>query len=157
MKRIWIPAVALLGLLLASPLSAQTSLEIDCQPLVVYDISGHGIAGPIHQHLAVYSDGLTTISSLVLADSSADLTWVSPDRVYQLVEALSALGAFGLPDRWESVADMPATTVTVFEDNGANARHNTFSFFDTGGPRDPYRNVVATLESYIDEAFPAEP
>ena len=105
MKRNAIGLILTLGLLAVSPLAARSSPNIDCQPLVIYDVSGFGIAGPLHQHLAVYSDGMTSVSSLVLTrstvpgamsvaqTSSSPASTVSLPAATQLPSPVSMVGA----------------------------------------------------------------
>lgn len=124
---------------------------IDCEPLVIYDVSGHGIAGPVHQHLAVYSDGLTSISSLSPGGFFAEIVWVTPERAREFNDELIAAGALELPDRWtDDTADIPMTTITVFNGSQPDAIHNVFSFYDIGEPRD-YEAIVGIVRAFIDE------
>ncbi|MDH3254511.1 MAG: hypothetical protein OEM62_05925 [Acidobacteriota bacterium] len=126
---------------------------IDCEPLVVYDISGYGIGGAIHEHLAVYSDGLASVASLSPGGFFAEVTWVTPERAREFNDELIAAGALELPDRrTDGVADFPMTTVTVFNGSQQNAVHNVFSFYDIGEARD-YEAVVGIVEAFIGETF----
>ncbi len=141
------------GLLFMSPIStARYGEEAGCEPLVIYDVSGNGIGGPIHLHLVVYSDGLTAISSLVVTQLKADFDRLSPDRARALVEKLVAAGALEMTDAAHIVDDMPLTTVTVFAGGGITAAHNTFSFRVTDTPA--LAAVASILNAFIDETFP---
>jgi hypothetical protein len=126
--------------------------QMDIEPLVIWDISGRGIAGPIHQHLAVYSSGLVSRSAVSLAGTSAAMGQVTPGRAAQLDEELMVAGAMELADREGSVHDLPVTTVTVFNGSGVGALHNTFSFYATGEPGG-YQGVVDILEWFSHEVF----
>lgn len=141
------------GLLFLAPISeAAYGAEAGCEPLVIYDVSGNGIGGPIHLHLVVYSDGLTAISSLVVTQLKADFERLSPERARALVEKLVEAGALEMTDAAHVVGDMPLTTVTIFAGSGVTAGHNTFSFRVTDTPT--LKAVASILNAFIDETFP---
>lgn len=129
--------------------------ELDCEPLVDYDVSGSTFTGPVHQHLTVYSNGLVSVSSMSLTHVYADSASVSAKRAETFNDELLAAGALELDDRWAEVADSPVTTVTVFNGSGENAAHNVFSFNSVGAPQN-YQAVVDLVESFIDEVFAGE-
>jgi len=126
---------------------------IDCEPLLVYDVSGHGIAGPIHKSLMLYSDGLVSYSSRDLSGLAADVTWVSPELAQEINDDLIAAGALELGDRRsDGVADFPMTTITVFNGSQPNAVYNVFSFFDIDEARG-YGAVTGIIEAFITQTF----
>jgi hypothetical protein len=151
--------VSIFMLLSATSLTAAkpSSQSVDCQPLLIYDICGYGLAGPTQLHLTVYSNGVASISWLGPRGSYAEFTTVPKRRIYWLVDSLIGAGALKLTDRSEKAPDTPMTTVTIFADNGANAFHNTFSFYTTGSRSDPakqyYDQVVRLVNSFIDASF----
>lgn len=141
------------GLLFVSPIStALYSEETGCEPLVIYDVSGNGIGGPIHLHLVVYSDGLTSISSLVITQLKSDFDRIAPERAQALAEELVAAGALEMTDATQAAGDMPLTTVSVFQGVGLAATHNTFSFRTSDTPG--LAAVASILNAFIDETFP---
>ncbi len=141
------------GLLFVSPIStSRYGEEADCEPLVIYDVSGNGIGGPIHLHLVVYSDGLASISSLVITQLKSDFTRVCPERAQALAEELVAAGALEMMDATHLAGNLPLTTVTVFEGGGVGAAHNTFSFRVTDTPG--LVAMASILNAFIDETFP---
>ncbi len=149
-------SAATLGAAQGQPGSLARSNPIDCEPLVVFDVSGYGIAGMIHQHFVVYSDGLASLSALSPGGSYADLTWVTTDRAKEFNNELLSAGALELNDRLTpGTADIPLTTVTVFNGGDPSAVHNTFSFYAIGGD-DDYQAVVEIVQAFIGFAFYAE-
>lgn len=145
------------ALLVAS--TAMAAGTLNNEPMVFYDTSGHGIAGPIHEHLAVYSSGLTSHSSLDATvvgttsgfDPGAAFTTVPIARVGQLLAALLDAGAMSLGDLPDAGSDLPLRTVTVFAGPSDEARRNTFSFYDPNDPR--VESILAALDGFMFEAF----
>lgn len=150
-------AVALTAALTLPAAHAQSAIAdgtpIDQEPLLIYDVSGFGFGGPIHKHLTVYSNGLCTVSggSDSFGPSVADFRTVDRKRVRVLHRDLIDSGALLGVDRIAQVADLPLTTVTVFESSERNASHNTYSFFDVSGGE---AGVVGLIREFIEETFP---
>jgi hypothetical protein len=127
------------------------------EPILIYDISGFGFGGPIHQRLTVYNSGLSSISATDFTGQSGNAAFLysSIDRVRQLQHDLFEAGAFDLPDNPIVANDVPLTTVTVFKGNGNDQRAHSYSYFfiDTGD--DPaYSEVSRLINAYIAETFP---
>ncbi|MHC4942348.1 MAG: hypothetical protein ACYTG7_04950 [Planctomycetota bacterium] len=127
----------------------------DREPLLMVDVTGYSLTGLIHRHLAVYSDGTASISSVTgipgnqLAD--ADVITVPDQAVQELRMDLRAAGAHQLRDNPLNVQDVPLTTVTFFFRSGPVARSNTFSYFLVFKG---YERVGKTINDFIDTWFP---
>lgn len=164
-------AVAILtiqGLTSAPPAPQPAPGKLECynsiprELLVVYDITGSTLTGPIHKHLAVYNDGTACISeaggntgSQTFAtapapnDGRAEVASVSPAAIQQLMRELLQAGAFTACDESLNVSDVPLQTLTILT-NSQNAWGHSFSFW--GG--DPYTEIVNILNKFIANAFP---
>jgi hypothetical protein len=103
---------------------------IDQEPVLMWDVAGYGLGGPIHDRLAVYSDGLVTYAAGGFEGTgSACFTFVSPEAAHQLAADLAKAGVFQAADEPLIAADVPLTTVTAFRPLGnGQSRATTFSF-----------------------------
>ena len=136
--------------------------SIDCEPVLFYDVTGGTLAGAVHMHLAVYSDGMSSISSSVevagLTRMEVETLYVPPGRVTRLIEELVAAGALDMRDRVDGVADLPLQTLTVIADDLAffgdrgefadpETTMNSFNFYL------PIPEISPILDRFIDENF----
>lgn len=126
------------------------------EPIVFWDISGFTLTGPLHSRLAVYNDGLASISSasngLFGAHSDADFTFVGLDDIVALRQALGAAGAASATDSDLFVSDVPLQTVTFISKPAPKARANTFNFWLAIEPEQ--QAVLAVLNDFIEDHFP---
>lgn len=100
------------------------------EPILMYDVSGSTIAGPIHQHLTVYNNGFVTFSEIQLGtlDNRALTTQVSLSEVQALLQGLRDTGAYQLCDGHSIGNDIPQKSVTVFQ-GATDARAHSFNFY----------------------------
>jgi hypothetical protein len=140
----------------ARGLGTMPAFSIDQEPLVIYDVSGFGLAGPIHHRLSLYSSGLASISAAggfpqEGFDGTAEFTWVPAAEARALHARIIATGGLTLEDLPDLGADIPLTTVTVFASAEPNAAHNTYSytFADDG-----HAKVATLIHDFIDRTFP---
>jgi hypothetical protein len=134
---------------------AMAASAIHNEPLVIYDVSGHGIAGPIHQHLAVYSSGLASFSRQSVTGTSSEFTSVPPWQVRALIGSLLDYGVMTLEDLPEPGADLPLHTLTVFSSSAPAAPNHTFSFYDPTNPSAAM--IVSLLNGFVAQWFGEEP
>lgn len=135
-------SVALLGIP-QSPARATDPLpfcpnSFEREPVLLYEVTGGTLSGPIDRFLSLYSDGTARLSSY-LGDGmgSSQLGGATPSEVDGLHAELVALGAMNLCDQEDLVSDVPLSTLTVFRRN-QRPRSNTFSWFGgERGRRDP--------------------
>ncbi len=127
------------------------------EPVLVFDISGFTLTGVLHQHLAVYNNGVASISrvsggtSLFPLSKDADLAFISSQMVEKLQKDLAAAGAPLACDEQLFVSDIPMTTVTVFR-GGTDARAHTFSYWL---PTTPQSQATAqVISKFIADVFP---
>lgn len=107
------------------------STSIDEEPILFWDVAGFGFGGPVHERLAVYSDGLVTYAYGGVGSESgaACFTYAPPESVASLAAELRDAGVFGIEDAPTVVLDVPTTTVTAFRSLGkGESRAKTFSF-----------------------------
>lgn len=130
---------------------SQTWLEMESkatirrEPVVIFDVSGGTLLGPVAEHLAVYDDGFASYSqSSPLDNPSVETRMLSPTAIQQLVLDLNAAGAHTLGDQTTTVTDVPLTTVTVFR-GGADARAHTFSYWLGSNAYSATQGVLADL------------
>ena len=126
------------------------------EPIVFWDISGFTLTGPLHSRLAVYNDGLASISSasngFFGAHSDADFTFVGLDDVLSLRQQLGAAGAGQAGDSDLFVSDVPLQTVTFFPKPAPKSRANTFNFWLAVEPEQ--QAVLEILDDFIEDHFP---
>ena len=92
---------------------------IDEEPVLFWDVAGYGLGGPIHERLAIYSNGLVTYAYGGWAgdDGAACFTYVPPESVTVLAHDLRKAGVFGMKDSAaivsEGAANRPRWSVGV--------------------------------------------
>jgi hypothetical protein len=136
-----------------APVPAGCPNTIRHEPLVLYDVSGSTIAGPIDTSLVVYNDGTVRVSSTGQfgLPSTSQVAFVGFDPVHQLLLDLSSLGAGQLCDDITLAVDLPTSTLTVFRD-ASDSRNHTFSWIV---PIAPYDAVQQRLQDFIHTHFPS--
>lgn len=126
--------------------------DIVHEPLVLFDVSGGTLGGPIDIALMVYNDGTARITSTGQfgLPSSAELAVPGPAATTQLLLDLSALGAGQLCDHDSLALDLPTSTLTVFR-NATDPRNHTYSWI---GGKGAYSAVEQRLWDFIHTTFP---
>ncbi len=122
-------------------------------PIVVYEISGGTLAGPLDQELIVYGDGSARLSSATanFGAGSSQLAFVGDAAAAALITSLSQNGAFQLCDDPSQVSDMPLSTLTVMRGN-TDSRVHSFSWFIAKGQHAPVEQI---LQTFIATNFPS--
>jgi hypothetical protein len=145
---------------LASPEISRSLTNQGCtnlyprEPLVLYEVSGGSLGGPIDYTLSVNNDGSARLaSSIGDGMGSSQLVAVPPAEVAALHGDLVALGAFMLCDQEELVSDVPLSTLTIFRTT-PRPRTNTFSWL--GGAAE-VGEIQMRLEDFIAEHFAPPP
>ena len=118
------------------------------EPLVLYEVTGGTLSGPIDYALTVYSDGAARLSSYLGEGGigSGQLVQLDPGTVGALRAGLEAAGALQACDQEGVVTDVPLQTLTVFR-AGSTRRSNTFSWFwddDLAQVRELLDDFIAT-------------
>jgi hypothetical protein len=131
--------------------------DFDQEPLLIYDVSGYGLAGLIHQHVCVYDNGLVTYAEagggtpLFPFGSSADIAFVDLPTVQSFYKELIQLGAFTICDEQSFVADAPLITVTVFRGQTDSRAHTYSYYYPVSATNDVVHNHITT---FIGNVFP---
>lgn len=116
------------------------------EPVLVYDMAGGTLLGPIYRHLAVYDDGHAIASRTT--DSSdpgaAATNFLTAAEVAQLRDDLKTAGAGVLCDDPSSVSDVPLQTISFFRGT-TDASVHTFSYWLGAAPYDGVDNVITAL------------
>lgn len=122
--------------------------------VVVYDVTGGTLSGPVDLNLSVYSDGSARLSSS-LGDGlgSAQLVFMDPSLTTGLLQGLIAAGAMTHCDVPDFLSDVPLSTLTVLR-GPARQRANSFSW--TGGDAE-IAAMQALLNAFIAEHFQPVP
>jgi hypothetical protein len=149
--------IALLAVLSVpgASLAQGNNTEFSHEPVLLYEVSGSTIAGPVYLLLTVYNDGEATLvrqDAPALPEELCTAT-LRPQEVRELQRDLRQAGALRLRDRrTEPVPDVPLTTVTFFVAQGNSGRStaNTFSYYV---PEDRYSDVEDLIRALIDESF----
>lgn len=126
------------------------------EPLVVHDISGSTLIGPIHRHLAVYNNGLVSLSesgsnTTGVTGGKADFTYIPADDAKKLYADLVSFGALTECDETLQANDVPLTTVSVFRGE-TNARVHTYSHMVANSPT--AQLVETRISQFIAATFP---
>lgn len=120
-------------------------------PILMVDVQGATLLGPVLSHLAVYADGSASYAAAGLQSARMSSAALHPNDLNQLMRRLAAAGAYGLCDDATVLLDVPTTTVTVF-DGGTDAHAHSFSY---QGGLGAYAPVNAAIEQFIDQVFPS--
>ena len=126
---------------------ACTSNVVRREPIVMYDVTGYNLAGPVHGRLVVYNDGVTSVSSLGNGDVRTET--VSAATAQALRRALIQAGATTLCDQ-TNVTDMPLTTLTMFVGN-TDAQAHSFSYWVAS---DGSAAIQAEIDKFLATHFP---
>lgn len=133
------------------------------EPLVLFDTTGFTLSGSlIHQNLVVYGSGIAaySVSSQQLTPplegsfdfGDAKVAMLTPETAQRFLRELAFAGAFSLCDEPAFVADVPPSTLTVFN-GGTDAAAHSFSFFG-GGLSQPHATVAQIVDAFITAHFP---
>jgi hypothetical protein len=126
---------------------ACTSNVVRREPIVMWDVTGHNLAGPVHGRLVVYNDGVTSVSSLGNGDVRSET--IAPALAQALRRDLIQAGATTLCDQ-TNATDMPLTTLTMFVGN-TDAQAHTFSYWVANNG---YAAIQAEIDDLLATHFP---
>ncbi|MFN0006700.1 MAG: hypothetical protein ACKVXR_02240 [Planctomycetota bacterium] len=141
-----------------SPAMAAAPLAVPCpnvlphEPIVVYDINGYTLAGPLDLQMTVYGNGFARLSTTNAnnGEGKSRITTVSQADADNLLILLAKHGAFELCDDPTVVSDMPMSTLTVMKPD-TSVRTHTYSWWVGHGAYGPPEQV---LLDFIASAFP---
>jgi hypothetical protein len=156
-------ALATLAMLFASALPAPQSPAsaslpnppcpnpLPHEPVVVYEVTGGTLSGPVDYALTVYGDGAARLSSALGGGGtgSSQYTFVDPSAAAALRQELVDASALARCDQDDNVSDTPLQTLTVFR-AGSTRRSNTFSWFTSDGS---LAQIQAALDAFIAKHF----
>lgn len=136
----------------AAPLAAPCPNVLPHEPIVVYDVNGYTLAGPLDLQLTVYGSGLARLSTTNAnnGEGKSQITTVSQAAANDLLGLLVKRGAFELCDDPSFVSDMPMSTLTVMKPD-TSVRAHTYSWWVGQGAYGPPEQV---LVDFISSAFP---
>lgn len=137
----------------AAPAPATTCADtIPIHPVLIHDIAGSTLIGPIYRHLVVYSNGHASLSATTYEPDPgrAQTGILTQAEIAQLRASLEAAGAFEACDNDMQVSDIPLTTVSVFR-GATNALAHTYSFMT---PDARQSAVEALVQQLIASKFP---
>jgi len=121
------------------------------EPLLVYEVRGGTLVGPVDLHLVVYSDGAARIVDVSDAEfPRAAVAHTDPDAVSDLLRDLERVGGMLGCDELGMVTDVPLHTLTMLKP-GTDARAHTFSWWL---PENTNGILEYRIEQYAAEAFP---
>lgn len=152
---------ALQPLFAPGPASAPPALEdpaglgqldaTDRQPVLVYDVSGGTLLGPVQSTVVVWSSGAVTYSRQdPFSEPAVGTMTLAPAALEGLLQSLEDAGTGALQDQWPQVADLPLNTVTVLGPTTSTVAH-TFSYWTGVGK---YAAVDAVLDRLTAEIEP---
>lgn len=121
------------------------------EPIVLYEISGATLLGPVDRTLTVYADGALKLSAASATGAGECLLGqTTPEVAQKLQQELVQAGAFDLCDDPRNVTDVPLNTLTLLR-GAQDARAHTFSYWIGDGH---YLAVDLTIEKFINAQFP---
>ncbi|MBL8857613.1 MAG: hypothetical protein JNL28_03790 [Planctomycetes bacterium] len=122
------------------------------EPILMFDVNGGTLAGPVDMQLTVYNDGSARVckTQSIFGTSDARFTTVTPLAARQLVGDVAALGAGTLCDLDDFTSDVPTSTLTILRD-ATDTRARTFSWT---GPSGNYGLIEQRLYAFIHAHFP---
>ena len=139
----------------AATQAATEAVGIVWEPVLVFDVTGSTIAGPIHVNMVVYNNGFVSYASDE-SFSGGDLVSIQtldPAVIKKLVRELARAGAKDLGDSTISGADLPLTTVTFLK-GSTNAASHTFSYT---APIGAYAAVATVINDFITNNVNTQP
>jgi len=124
---------------------------IQHEPLLVYEVTGSTLIGPVDLHLVVYSDGAVRIADIADTDAPlADRGLVDPEAVSDLMLDLERYGGMLECDATIQATDVPLHTLTMLK-AGTDPRGHTYSWWVPEGASGA---IEARIELFIAEVFP---
>jgi hypothetical protein len=122
------------------------------EPVVIFDVTGGTLGGPIDIQMTVYNDGTARICSTQSLSGAvnAQVNHVTPAEALQLSLDLGQLGAGILCDVDNMWSDTPMSTLTILRD-ATDSRAHTFSWIGGDGA---YGLVEARIWTFINATFP---
>ena len=124
------------------------------EPVLVFDVTGSTLAGPVHENLIVYSSGFVAFSRAEsFSQAMAVRTGhVSPDEVARLLRDLADSGAGVGCDQAIVVTDVPMKSLTTLA-AGTNARAHTINYF---GGEPFYEAIDEIVGDFRAQVFPID-
>jgi hypothetical protein len=113
-------------------------IGIQNEPVLIYDLSGGTLLGPVRRTLTLYDTGAAAYSNFdgfLTAEAgfgdagTATYFQVSIDEVQELIRKMVRAGALKAGDGTPFVADVPLTTISFVDKPAAQATIRTFSFY----------------------------
>ncbi len=123
------------------------------EPVLIFDVTGSSIAGPVHDSVVVYNNGLVSVSEFRMFqgnDGSTRTVSVPVKAVRRLSSALAAAGAFSLQDSAATFPDLPVTTISVLSGK-TDAKAHTFSVTVGNAGHAAVQGIIQNfLSTYVD-------
>jgi len=121
------------------------------QPVVLFEVSGSTLAGPVDTTLTVFSDGVVKLASAPAnGPGKSASAVVTPADVEKLRLALVTGNGLRLCDDPRLVTDVPLHTLTLLDGTQDSASH-TFSYW-VG--TEVYATVDQRLQQFVQQVFP---
>lgn len=116
------------------------------EPLLIYEVHGGTLIGPVDLHVVVYSDGVVRLTNATDPEApQARVTHAGPEAVSDLMIDLERLGSMMVCDADGQVTDVPLRTVTVLKP-GSDPRGHTFSWWL---PTSSNGNMELRIEQFL--------
>lgn len=114
------------------------------EPLLIYEVHGGTLVGPVDLHVVVYSDGFVRLTNATDPEApEARVVRTDPEAVSDLMLDLERCGSMIECDAVGQVTDVPLQTLTVLRP-GTDVRGHTFSWWLPDG-------TSAAVESRIEQ------
>lgn len=127
---------------------AKTDSLLVAEPVLIFDVSGSTLAGPVHSNLSVYNNGRVSLAEFSANGERRNLsTQIAGSDARALARALEVAGGSQLEDQVQQALDVPLTTVTVF-DGETDALAHTFSYWIPSGD---YGAIQELVDSFTDQ------
>ncbi len=117
-----------------------------CEPLVVFDVSGATLLGPVHRSMILYNNGRVSVAEFAPGKAPRNASrMISIDEAERLHGALVDCGALDMLDQKEQVMDVPMTSISIFTGE-TDAVSHTFNYWLAGSE---YGKVEHTIDRFI--------
>lgn len=124
---------------------------IQHEPLLVYEVTGSTLIGPVDSQLVVYSDGAVRIVDIANTEAPrAERGVVDPAVVSDLMRDLERFGGRLECDATGQATDIPMHTLTMLR-VGTDARGHTYSWWIPEGASGA---IEERIELFVAEALP---
>ncbi|HVS18627.1 MAG TPA: hypothetical protein VMT18_08520 [Planctomycetota bacterium] len=110
------------------------------EPLVVFDVTGATLSGPLDESLQVFSDG--TVKRFSVSQGISTIAFANPQDAVQLLRDLFAAGGFTACDQPAAGSDVPLRSLTLFRGVETPLAHTVNWWTEDLGPYGTFQDIL---------------